>query len=423
MKKMRIIKVVIGIALIVLGASFFRIKTDEQFIKLTPTEESKYLVPMQSGVSYDQDAVIHNKIISRVGIYFLPLHPLLHHTGIITLQLKRGDTVLETASINSLYIDQTVPTQFIFDHPIASAQDETLRIHVTVSDSISTDIALRNRTFDNDFSGEEVHFSIDGVPQQYPFAYTADEVLHPALIKQVGGMIALAGLALITLPFLRKRQLLRDHLLLVAIAGLQGLSAIGSTTSMIVYGVAVLIVLTIAWWILRIVGRSRISALFGACIVACSTWLPLALVAAHGAVAQLSFKDALLDPNQIKISHAAGAYVGFFALFFAVVGIAVLVTALFRDTRRRMMVDSIVAIALVICAFLAFGHGAFAIPFATIPVSWGIAWFASLGLHNMQRFIGKNDRMVQIFLILLVAIALLDLMHVASVTLAYGAPL
>lgn len=410
---MGIIKLAIGIALIALGASFFTIKTDEQFIKLTPTEESKYLVPMQAGVSYDQDAVIHNKIISRVGIYFLPLHPLLHHTGIITLQLMRGDTVLETATVNSLYIDQTVPTQFIFDHPVASAQDETLRIHVTVSDSISTDIALRNRTFDNDFSGEEVHFFIDGAPQQYPFAYTADEVLHPALIKQVGGIVVLAGLALIAFPFLQRRPLLRDHLLLIVVAGLQGLSAIGSTTSMALYGLLVFGVLLIAWWVFRIVGRSRLSALFGACIVACSTWLPLALVATHTAITKLSFKDALIDPNQIKVSHAAGAYVGFFAIFFACIGIAVLLYCLTRTTRNRVVIDLFVGVALLITLSLG----------AWIPVAWCIAWFASLGLHKMQQFIGKNDRFVQVFLALLVIIALLDFMHVASVTLAYGAPL
>lgn len=423
MTKMRIIQLVLGLVIVVLGLSFFRIKTDEQFIKLTPTEESKYLVPMKTGVSYDQDVVIHNKIVSRVGLYLLPLHPLEHHVGTVTVALMRKNSVLDSTTINSIYIDQTVPTQFIFDHPVASGKDETMRIHVTVSDTISTDIALRNRTFDNDFSGEEVHFSIDGAPQQYPFAYTVDEVLHPALIKQVGGMIIVAGLALLSLPILRKRLLLRDHLILIAIAGLQGLSAIGSTTSIIFYAALVFIILISSWWVLRIAGRSRISSVFGSCIIACSTWLPLALITAHSSIAQISFKDALLDPNQIKVSHAAGAYIGFFALFFACIGISVLLYNLFFDTRKRMILDIAVAVVLVASAVVAFAHTPFTYQIATIPVACGLAWFAALGLHSMQQFIGIRDRFIQIFLVLLVCIALLDLMHVASVTLAYGSPL
>jgi hypothetical protein len=399
MNNARRIQIVVAVGVILFGASFFYIKTDSEFAKLTPTEESKYLVPMKTGASYDQDIVIHNKILSKIGIYFLPLHPLEHHTGIVTMSLLRGSAVLESAHIDSSYIDPTVPTEFALTHPIASAQDETLRIRVAVSDSISTDIALRNRTFDNDFSGEDVHFSIDGVAQQYPFAYTADERLHPALIKQVGGMIVISGLVLLFLP------------LLLTIAGLQGLSAIGSQTSIIFYASIVLIVLVVSWSLLRVVGRSKLAALFGACVIACSTWLPLMLIPMHGNADILSFKNALLDPNQIKVSHAGGAYVGFFALFFAAIGILAVVYGLTRDTRKRVFVDALVIVLLVVLLAL---H-------LWVPVAWGIAYLASLGLDRAKYFMGHRDKFITVLFVLLICIALLDLMHVASVTLAYGA--
>ncbi|MEO6077819.1 MAG: hypothetical protein ABIP54_03460, partial [Candidatus Andersenbacteria bacterium] len=130
MKKNRLLRIIVSSLVILLGSSFSFIKTNEQFAKLTPTEESKYLVPMKAGVSYDQDVGIHNKILSKIGIYFLPLHPLEKHTGIITVSLMRGNMVLESIPVDSSYIDYTVPTEFILTHPVASAQDETLRIHV-----------------------------------------------------------------------------------------------------------------------------------------------------------------------------------------------------------------------------------------------------------------------------------------------------
>ncbi|HSX24404.1 MAG TPA: hypothetical protein VLG69_00330, partial [Candidatus Andersenbacteria bacterium] len=383
---------IIAVACIVLGWFLFGVKSDVRFADLKPTEESKYLVPMQSGVRYDEDIIVHNKIISRIGIYLLPLHPLLQHQGIIHLSLMRGNTILESGEINSSYIDSTVPSEIIFAHPVASATDETLRIRVTVSDSISTDIALRNRVPDNDFAGEGVVFSVNGEHQQYPFAYTASEVLHPSLMKQVGGLFIAIGLGILVWPFIKRRSLIQDHLILITISVLQSFSAIGSTTNAGIYGLLVFGVLLVSWWILRIAGRSRLASVFGACVSACSSWIPLALLSSHVTKTQLSFKDALLDPNQIVVSHAAGAYIGFFALFFAVLGLCILSYKCTRDTRRAVRSDLAMFVALIISSILAFTH-LFSIPSATVVVAFCFAWFASLGFDGMQRFIGIRDRL------------------------------
>src|SRR3989338_8672950 len=421
MKNNRTFHIILGVICIAAGGFLFHFKSDAIFANLAPTEGSAYLVPMKSGNIYSQDIVIHNKVISRIGVYFLPLHPLLQHEGIIHLSLMRGDAVLESGEINSNYIDSTAPTEFVFAHPVASATDETLRIRVTVSDDISTDVALRTRTPDNDFTGDDVVFFINNDQQQYPFAYTASELLHPSLMKQIGALSIAIGLGMLAWPFFKQHRLLGDHLMLAVVALLQAFSASDSQTSAMMYGIFVFCILFLMWWIFRIVGRSRLAALFGACICACSSWVPLAIISLHTAKTQLSFKDAMLDPNQIVVSHASGAYIGFFALFFGAIGITVLILNLTRDTRRKVMLDSAVFIVLCISFVLAFAHIALTIPSVSIIVALCLGWFAALGLHAMQRFIGIHDRLAFILLAITVCIAVLDLMHVASVTLAYGA--
>lgn len=398
-----------GVIIALLGIFLFTAKSDSQFAKLTPTEESKYLVPMLSGNVYDQDIVVQNKNISRIGMYLLPLHPLSGHVGIISMSLMRGDTVLESVDVSSTMVTSNATTDFVFAFPLSSAVDEVLRMRITVSDGISTDIALRNRIVDNDFSGEGITAYINGATQELPYAYTASQVLHPSLMKQLGGAIIALGIVCIFLPYIRRHRQLFDHAMLAVVALLQSFSAGISQTSQIMYGFVVFLILVFAWWACRIAGRTRVASLFTAGIIAGSSWVPLLLISSNERQEVLAFKDVFLDPNQIAVSHASGAYIGFFALFFAIIGLVALVVRLVPDTRKRVIVD--VAVALLLIASLPFSH---------ILTAMGLAWFAGLGLDAVQRFLGLRDKLAQALLMIVVAIALLDIMHVASVTLAYG---
>lgn len=418
MTTIRIIQSIGGIACIIVGILLFRFTTDSLFANLTPSEGSKYLVPMLSTSTYNQDILIHNKIISRMGIYVMNVHPLAGHVGTITLSLLRGNTELWSADVSSSSINTLTPSdplEIALPRPVASAQDEVLRLQVRVSDSISSDIALRQRIPDNDFTGEGVEFFVDGAKQSAPIAYIAYERLYPALMKQVGGIAVLVGLLLITLPVVRSHRMLADHLAIICLAVLQSFSA-----GTIWYGVLVAVVACISWWLFRVVGRSRIASFFGIGIASCSTWLPLLFVAHPDQRLPLSIKDALLDPNQIAVSHGAGAYIGFFAAFFALVGIIVMLKSVFSDTRTRRIVDYGVFAVLIIASIFAFTLPVIAIPLATIPVALSIAWFAALGMDATQWFFGRKDIFTNTLLILLAMIALLDLMHVTSVVFAYG---
>ncbi len=415
-----IVRSSIGVACIALGVFFFRFQTDQKFAHVTPTEGASYLVPMNATSVYEQDVIVHNKLISRIGIYLMPLHPLLQRKGVIYVSLIRDGAVLQSATIDSEFIDAAVPFEVRFKRSVATKPNDIMKLRMTVSDGISGDIALRNRVADNDFSADDVAFYIDGVLQENPVAYTAFTKTNPAFIKQIGGLFAIFGIAILGISFFRKHALLTSHILLIAIAVLQAISAFASTMSVTAYGIFAAAILIALWWILRIAGRSTLAAFFGACIFAGSSWLPLLLLTKGGQVSALSMRDTLFDPNQIAVSHGAGAYVGFFAGFFALVGILTWVHGMMRMSRARVQLETLMICISLASLFFTFVPSAVQMPRASIAVAFCLAWFASLGLHAAEKFLGRSDTLIRICLVLLVGIAVLDLMHIAAVTFAYG---
>ena len=181
------------------------------------------------------------------------------------------------------------------------------------------------------------------------------------------------------------------------------------------------IALVVSWSLLRLAGRTYLAALFGACIIACSSWVPLFFIAPpHTGGEQLSLRDAFVDPNQISVSHAAGGYIGVPGAFFAIVGISVWIGMLIHRRDPSTNVDSIIAGILFVALFITFYPSPVAYPRLIPIVVIGIAWFASLGLDRTQRFLGTKDTFAQILIGILVAISIADIMHIAARTLMYG---
>lgn len=182
-----------------------------------------------------------------------------------------------------------------------------------------------------------------------------------------------------------------------------------------------IIALVASWALLRLVGRTYLAALFGACIIACSSWVPLFFIAPpHSTDEQLSLRDAFVDPNQISVSHAAGGYIGVPGTFFAIVGISIWIGMLIHRRNSSTNIDSIIAGILFLSLFITFYPSPIAYPRLIPIVVMGIAWFASLGLDRTQRFLGTRDTFAQILIGILVAISVADIMHIAARTLMYG---
>lgn len=420
MNKIRIAQIIGGTISIIIGVCIAIVSTDQQFFDLTPSNEPESRVVLDSTHVYEQTFLIHRKTLSRLGLYMTPVGKISSTTATIAVSILRKGGEITTKEIPALFIEHGGPAYIRFDTPIITHRGEYLTARIRVPDEISGSIALRMRRYDSMIFPGDVSFTIDGIQQQEVIAHNAFEMIRPSFLQQFGGFLVLFGIGCIVFPIVRFHTQVAVMVLMVGIASLHSISAYNASRSYILFTIGVSMLLIGMYYFLRIIGRSYLSAIVGAAVFALSSWLPLHIVTGWKIQETLSMRDTLLDPNQISVSHSAGAYVGFFAIIAACIGIGIWAYGMFRKQYVRHQIDTAIICVLILASIVTFIPSPLVNGHAAIIVAFAIAYFASLGLHGLQVFLGRNDKVATAVLWILSTIAILDLMHITALTFTYG---
>ncbi len=405
---------------IVVGLLIMRVEASQEFFNLIPTDSSTLIVPIQSGSVYEQEITIQRKTLSRLGIYMRPLQEISDPVVALHISLLRNGTSIGEGGIPAIFIENGGPSYVTFADPIPTVKGERILIRITAPDELSGSIALRERAYDADFPRGNTVFSVDSVPQEHVIAFNAFEAIRPALLRQIGGILMAFGFALWFGNIIHRHRNVAILSILLIIALLDAVPAWDASMSYGAFASMVYVLLVCMWILLRVAGRSNLAALFGAIVFACSTWLPLHLITRGNIGGILSVRNALIDPNQIAITHGAGLYIGMLAGSVTLVGIIVWLIMLVRKKYKQCEVETGIAIIGIIAAYVAFVPSPIANPHAGIIVSFSLAWFASFGLHSTQRFLGMRESLAYILISVLATITLLDLMYVTARAFTYG---
>jgi hypothetical protein len=416
MKNKSTIRFFIGVVSVALGCAVFFVHTDQQFINLTPGEGQGLLEPMRKDVRYEQTFTSKGQTISKIGLYAVPIRTeAKSSSGVVSVELLLNNEVRSTAALPVSLIDNGGASLVRILQETSYGQSITIR--ATISPEADGMIALQKRPFDETFSKDTVRFTKNGSQQEYAIAYTVFEKIHPAFVQQLGGIFVILGLLLTALPYAARARSVTSLLLL---SGVAILHAIPSLQQYPFFFLVVLLLLVTTWFFFRISGRTMMASFFGACIFAGSTWLPLLMVTGGNVTGMLSIRDALIDPNQISVSHGAGGYVGIPGALLASIGVLIWITMLIRKRYIATQLDTCMGVLFIISLCITFIPGVFHSYRAITLVVFCIAYFASLTLDAMQRFLGLRDTFAQTLILLLLAIFILDLMNITARTFAYG---
>lgn len=376
---------------IAVGVFLFTIQTDQEFMDIIPSDDPVYILPMKAGTPYTQIFLMRRNNISRLGIYMRPLQKAIDLHSTVTVQLMRGSMPIASGDIPALFIENGGPAYVRFSDAVPTVRNEQLSIVVKAPDKLSGSIGLRQ--------------SKPGT-----MAYNAFERIHPPLVQQFGGMLVAFGVTFLAWQHMKRHPGSSSIAVLIFLTILAAIPAINSSISYASFFLLALVVSISTWCVLRLSGRSTVASLYGASLVTYSSWLPLHIIT-RGAIREtLSIRDALIDPNQIAISHANGGYIGVLGALASMAGIGIWIWLLTSSRRKKFGVDTLV-----------FGIGVASLLLGYIPVAIAAcAWFASLAFDGLHQFLGKRDNLGIIVLVLLIIISILDLMHVGARTILYG---
>jgi hypothetical protein len=407
--------ILIGIGITLLG-----LKTDQEFFNLIPTDTQTSIQALTSNTQYEQRFITGRKTITRLGIYMKPIGSVTDAASIVHVELVRDGVTIGSGDIPALSIENGGPSYVRFTEPIPTTKGELLSFRISVPSSLDDVIAVRQRVYDGLFQRTEGEFFINGVLQDAVIAYNVFEMIQPSPIRQIGGMLIAFGVYLFVRWWAKPRPNLTTLLILILIACLHALPAFDASMSYWAFAGLVTLLIIPMWAFLRISGRLSLAALFGACVFVLSTWLPLQYITGGVSESGLSIRDTLIDPNQIAISHSAGAYVGVPALIAALIGVAIVCIAIVRRQYRRYELDILVLVFGILAVAYTFIPSSISTGYGSIGVCFAVAYFASLGVSWMQEFLGKRDYIVFGILSLLCTISILDLMYVTARTFTYG---
>lgn len=414
------IQIVSAILCGIVGVLLMQVRANQEFFNLIPTDLQHMILPLKTGTLYDQTFTVQRKSLSRLGLYMRPMGEISDPSSTVHIELIRDGKTIGYGDIPAIFIEHGGPAYVTFAEPIVTKKGEQITIRITVPESLSGLIAIRQRMHDANFVQRDIVFMINGNEQEHVIAFNMFESTAPAFIRQIGGILLAFGLSLLLIKRIRKYPSIAAIAVLFIISLLDAISARDASMSYSMFAAAVFIILLVMWVLLRIAGRNNLAAVFGAAVFACSTWLPLHMITGGNIGNILSVRDALIDPNQIAITHGAGLYTGMLASTAAIIGIFAWITLLVRKRTQECEIETVIAIIGLVAAYIAFVPSPFANGHAGILVSFAIAWFASFGMHRVQRFLGTRDIVVRVILSGLAILTILDLLYVTARSFTYG---
>lgn len=387
------------IVLALFGTALMFTQADRQFIWLFPTEGIVNTVRLQSDHTYEQTFTVHQKNISRFGIYVRPLTEELP-AGNISLQLYRGSVLLGEGTIPAVVAAPNSASFIRFPTPIPVTDGEQLRFQVRTPVALTGKLALQTKIQDESFN-EDATFLLDGEPQTDPLGYEAYYAIRPPLPLYVGGLSLLAALGIALYPMLKRQNLVFP----VYAIGIVLIANIPFFFQGIIHVPLLVLEWAIVYTSLRFLAPffTVQARLLLAHTFAFTSWWLLVLYA-HKPLFGIGYlqmanhiKDFLFDPNQIVLSPA-GAYVGIPVGLFALLA--------FFVWRKVDMLKNWKVAAITISII-----GLYIAPLLTAV---GVIFMAAVGMTYLNRFLGERDKLVSLLMYVLVYVILLDTFTVYS---------
>jgi hypothetical protein len=403
-------KILSILGLLLVGGLLLRLKTDREYINLTPHEGQAAGVVLEAGTAYTQIFEARRFTISCIGLHFRPNTKTIPADA-ITIGLERSHEVAATTTLHSSALATTGISQVCFDPPLVTRNREPIALTVRVPATLSGTLRLQTRQPDDSFNPATSTFLINDVVQPAPLAYQVRYQYRPPITIFMGGLLILAALWLVW-PFITLYAVGSSFLFI--------LPALLVGSRPVAAAVVACVVFLITYWSARRYGLDVFAALLAAHAVAFTTWWPLHLVVDWSQIDALSgvvgIRNALLDPNQLPDRNWFGSYLGFITFSLALLG---LVTSAWKHQRWLRLTGVAVVIAFypLVATWLqwpALVH----LQHSTLLVTITLAVWAGYGLQALRQYLGSS-RVTDVISGALIILALLDLWQVAAQTLEY----
>ncbi|MBI3255385.1 MAG: hypothetical protein HYZ63_00255 [Candidatus Andersenbacteria bacterium] len=460
----------IAVGLLLIAGALTQVRADLPFLFLLPTPGAANQVGLVPDTTYEYTFQVNQALtLTRFGFYFAPAGSLPPQT--LTLAISQAGLQKGQAQLSGVFIDSEGPSFWQFRPALKLEAGQAAVASLQIPAEFAHKIKVKLRQPDESFRAEETNFRISGQSQSTPLAYAVYAGYTPPLAPQLAVIAALVALYLIIKPH---RPFLQD---IAVVAGAVALTAAylfpaaGSTPFpwflLATQSGAVMAV----FWYLKGRGFHGISAAPAAAIIAYSSWLPLQYSAgrflyglivpvallgiflaasqplmrrrlALGIAALLTLfvftlpiqpaafdysldgysnlRDVLLDPYQVPHAekatsatptpiawHNFGAYIGIPA------GLAAIIGLVSGWRRHRKLALLTLGVALLLSLHLP-PPFSIVIAHSSIFLVVLLAYFAALGLENIRKFLGYEDKLVRVLVTLVALIVTLDIWHTVS---------
>lgn len=394
------------------GLALFTVRTDREFINLTPSPGStENSLTLEASRAYEQKFPATRTSISRLGLYLRPQTRNLTPSA-VSLSILASGQLRAQEKIPTSFIDAEGVSEIRLSRPVTVTRGEEITIVLDVPSELSGQIRALTRTPDETFNADYAHFTIDQTAHAAPLAYQVYYRYRPPLAWQMGGLLLIWALAVLFPQRLGSRKII--VLLGFSLAILYAAPAfLFGSFPLLLIGVTTLAFTGMALTLIR-QKLSLPAVLAGACLFAFTTWWPLHFAYDWHWTSEVlgqatSLQNIFLDSNQVPSANGGqfehyGSYLGMIAAGISLIGAA--------TTIRKKRYWPYLALTLLspLTAIL--------LPDLVILTTFGLAFLAAQGLSALQSSLGK-DKFVAALCWIIAMIVLLDLFHVGAGTLEF----
>lgn len=405
-------KIIVSIVGIIAALALFLVKTDREFINLTPSPGGpENSVVLEAGHTYAQTFPATRTSVSRIGLYLRPQVRSLAQ-GAVTVKIFVAEQLRAEQLISASFIDAEGVSEVRLAKSIPVNRGEDITLLVEVPKELSGQIRALVRTPDETFDSSYARFTIDENPQTSTLAYQVYYMYRPPLAWQVAIVILLSLFYLFFPKFFSSQKGNVTLGIMLAAAFAVPALLFGdfpwltiSITAVAFGGMSLF---------LHRFNLSTPAIVLGASIFAFTTWWPLHLAsnwqwANFPIPSPVSLQNIFLDSNQVPSANGGqfdhqGSYVGIMALVMSFLGLSA--TAF----QRKILPYHTLTLLSPFLAIM--------LPDLIIVTTFGLSFFAAQGLTGLQNFLGK-DKLITALCWIIALLVLLDLFHVGAGTLEF----
>lgn len=268
-------KIFVSVVLLIIAGLLANARADRLFLDLRPSEGGANTIIFDHGKEYKHSFIAFRASLSRLGFYIRALQDELPDAA-ITLQLWRGDSLIITKEIPTVFLDETGAAEIHFNPPVATQVGETLLAVLSIPPELHQKVGWQLRVQDETFNPAHAKSFINNSELANPAAYQAYVAERPTVALQLAGFMTL-GVLLWWLP---KRNMVARYaslaLYALAVSHLQAVSVITVGAYPFLLIISQAIALAGMYLLLRRY-MTIVPSLFGAHLFAFTTWYALQL--------------------------------------------------------------------------------------------------------------------------------------------------